>query len=239
MLLVAAEICVHATCKWLSRVEQQSRDFRIKSNGGACNTSILRIGRRSAPRGPRFSAKLFIFKRYLEIRFVETPDKRIDGFYEEQYDNSSWDDITVPAHWQLQGYDYPQYTNVRYPWEVKDEGLNQPFAPTKYNPVGSYVRHLPCRNWQGQPVFISFQGVESAFYVWVNGDLVGYSEDTFTPADFDLTPYLREGENKLAVEVYRWCDASWLEDQDFWRMSGFFAMCTYTRLRRRILMIYS
>ena len=78
------------------------------------------------------------------------------------------------------------------------------------------------QGWDGQPVFISFQGVESAFYVWVNGDLVGYSEDTFTPADFDITPYLEEGENKLAVEVYRWCDASWLEDQDFWRMSGIF-----------------
>lgn len=101
--------------------------------------------------------------------------------------------------------------------------LNLPFAPTKYNPVGQYVRHFTiAENWGDQPIYISFQGVESAFYVWVNGDLVGYSEDTFTPAEFDLTPYLVNGQNKLAVEVYRWSDASWLEDQDFWRMSGIF-----------------
>ncbi|QYR22672.1 DUF4981 domain-containing protein [Paenibacillus sp. sptzw28] len=157
-----------------------------------------------------------------KFAFAETPDKRIAGFYEEGYDCGGWDEIPVPSHWQLQGYDYPQYTNVRYPWEETEE-LMPPFAPTKYNPVGSYVRTFSVpENWQGQPVFISFQGVESAFYVWVNGELVGYSEDTFTPAEFDLTPYLREGDNKLAVEVYRWCDASWLEDQDFWRMSGIF-----------------
>ncbi|MBW7457599.1 DUF4981 domain-containing protein, partial [Paenibacillus sepulcri] len=157
-----------------------------------------------------------------KFAWAPTPDKRIANFYEQGFDSSAWDEITVPAHWQLQGYDYPQYTNIRYPWEETEE-LIPPFAPTKYNPVGSYVRTFTVPgDWQGQPVYISFQGVESAFYVWVNGDLVGYSEDTFTPAEFDLTPYLIEGENKLAVEVYRWCDASWLEDQDFWRMSGIF-----------------
>ncbi|RED61721.1 glycoside hydrolase family 2 TIM barrel-domain containing protein [Cohnella lupini] len=157
-----------------------------------------------------------------KFSFAENPDKRIRNFYAQGFDVSGWGNIQVPAHWQLQGYDYPQYTNIRYPW-IDSESLKPPFAPTKYNPVGSYVRtfEIP-RNWNGQPVFISFQGVESAFYVWLNGELVGYSEDTFTPAEFDLTPYLAEGENKLAVEVYRWCDASWLEDQDFWRMSGIF-----------------
>ncbi|WP_308638215.1 glycoside hydrolase family 2 TIM barrel-domain containing protein [Paenibacillus silvisoli] len=158
-----------------------------------------------------------------KFAFAETPVKRITHFYEESFDHSSWDEINVPGHWQLQGYDYPQYTNIRYPWEESEPELIQPFAPTKYNPVGSYVRTFTIPDdWKGQPVFISFQGVESAFYVWVNGELVGYSEDTFTPAEFDLTPYLKAGDNKLAVEVYRWCDASWLEDQDFWRMSGIF-----------------
>src|SRR5699024_11488519 len=97
------------------------------------------------------------------------------------------------------------------------------FAPTKYNPVGQYVKTftLP-EQWDGLPTYISFQGVESAFYVWVNGDFVGYSEDSFTAAEFDVTPYLQAGENTIAVEVYRWCDASWLEDQDFWRLSGIF-----------------
>ncbi|GIO11865.1 beta-galactosidase [Cohnella xylanilytica] len=157
-----------------------------------------------------------------KFAWAENPDKRIRSFYELGYDHGSWDEIEVPSHWQLQGYDYPQYTNVNYPW-IHQEELLPPFTPTKYNPVGSYVRTFSVpENWKGQPVFISFQGVESAFYVWLNGELVGYSEDTFTPAEFDLTPYLVEGENKLAVEVYRWCDASWLEDQDFWRMSGIF-----------------
>jgi beta-galactosidase len=153
---------------------------------------------------------------------VESPDKRVTNFFEKDFDHREWAEIKVPAHWQLQGYDYPQYTNVRYPWE-DTEDIQAPFAPTKYNPVGQYVQTFTVpESWQGQPVFINFQGVESAFYVWLNGDLVGYSEDTFTPAEFDLTAYLIDGENKLAVEVYRWCDASWLEDQDFWRMSGIF-----------------
>lgn len=157
-----------------------------------------------------------------KFSFAETPDKRSTNFYEVDYDTSGWDSIQVPSHWQLQGYDYPQYTNVRYPWEGKED-IKPPFAPTAYNPVGSYVHTFSVPDeWKGLPVYISFQGVESAFYIWVNGDLVGYSEDSFTPAEFDLTPYLQEGENKLAVEVYRWCDASWLEDQDFWRMSGIF-----------------
>lgn len=157
-----------------------------------------------------------------KFNFAENPEKRIKDFYKKDFDTSVWKDIKVPSHWQLQGYDYPQYTNIKYPWTGKED-IKAPFAPVKYNPVGSYVRDFTVpENWKKQPVFISFQGVESAFYVWVNGDLVGYSEDTFTPSEFDLTPYLVEGENKLAVEVYRWSDASWLEDQDFWRMSGIF-----------------
>ncbi|WP_373232307.1 glycoside hydrolase family 2 TIM barrel-domain containing protein [Cohnella sp.] len=168
------------------------------------------------------SAHYHLLNGQWRFAFAENPDKRIKDFYKSDFDSSSWNEIKVPAHWQLQGYDYPQYSNVRYPW-IDSEILKPPFAPTKYNPVGSYIRtfHVP-DGWQGKPVFISFQGVESAFYIWLNGELVGYSEDTFTPAEFDLTPYLIEGENKLAVEVYRWCDASWLEDQDFWRMSGIF-----------------
>lgn len=157
-----------------------------------------------------------------KFAWAENPDARIANFYERDFDHGDWADIPVPSHWQLQGYDYPQYTNITYPWVHREE-LLPPQAPTKYNPVGSYVRTFTVPEaWDHQPVFISFQGVESAFYVWVNGELVGYSEDTFTPAEFDLTPYLVRGENKLAVEVYRWCDASWLEDQDFWRLSGIF-----------------
>ncbi|NBC68759.1 DUF4981 domain-containing protein [Paenibacillus sacheonensis] len=176
-----------------------------------------------ALRGDRSASRSFeSLNGMWKFAWAENPSKRIVDFYEDSFDHAGWDEIKVPTHWQLQGYDYPQYTNIRYPWEASED-LVQPFAPTKYNPVGSYVRSFQVpEGWEGQPVFISFQGVESAFYVWLNGELVGYSEDTFTPAEFDLTPYLRAGDNKLAVEVYRWCDASWLEDQDFWRMSGIF-----------------
>jgi beta-galactosidase len=175
-----------------------------------------------------FQGDTYKSKNYISLNgswkfsFAENPDKRIKNFYEKDYDCSNWEEIKVPGHWQLQGYDYPQYTNKLYPWHGK-ENIKPPFAPTEYNPVGSYVRSFTIpENFEGRPVYISFQGVESAFYVWVNGNFVGYSEDTFSPKEFDITPYLIEGENKLAVEVYRWCDASWLEDQDFWRLSGIF-----------------
>ncbi|GGG23374.1 glycoside hydrolase family 2 TIM barrel-domain containing protein [Paenibacillus abyssi] len=171
---------------------------------------------------PKQSSSYFSLNGSWKFSFAENPEQRIKNFYSQDYDYSGWADMPVPSHWQLQGYDYPQYTNIRYPWQDTEE-VKPPFAPTKYNPVGSYIRTFTMPEaWRNQPVFISFQGVESAFYVWLNGELVGYSEDTFTPAEFDLTPYLVEGENKLAVEVYRWCDASWLEDQDFWRLSGIF-----------------
>ncbi len=157
-----------------------------------------------------------------KFHFSKNPDGRIKDFYQNDFDVSKWEQINVPAHWQLEGYDYPQYVNTRYPW-IEHEEIEAPFAPTNYNPVGQYVTtfDLP-DSWEEKPVILHFAGVEAAFYVWLNGELVGYSEDTFTPAEFNLTPYLQKGENKLAVEVYRWADASWLEDQDFWRMSGIF-----------------
>lgn len=169
------------------------------------------------------------------FHWSDNPSNRVHDFHEDGYDDSGWDTIEVPSHWQLKGYDYPQYTNITYPWTGRED-IKAPFAPTIYNPVGQYARtfRVP-EGWQGQPVYISFQGVESAFYVWLNGELVGYSEDTFTPAEFDLTPYLTEGDNRLAVEVYRWCDASWLEDQDFWRLSGIFRdVCLYTTPRAHV-----
>ena len=159
-----------------------------------------------------------------KFQIADNPSKRDINFHSMNYDCSQWKEIAVPGHWQLQGYDYPQYTNLRYPWE-KTEDIKPPFAPTIYNPVGSYIRYFNIpKKWNDwdTPIYLNFQGVESAFYVWVNGELVGYSQDSFTPAEFDISPYVKEGENKLAVEVYRWCDGSWLEDQDFWRLSGIF-----------------
>ena len=156
------------------------------------------------------------------FKLVDRPSERIYGFEHPEYSVEEWDLIKVPSNWQMEGYDYPQYTNVIYPW-VDTEEVIAPNAPVKYNPVGHYVRYFELKeNFKNKPTYISFQGVESAFYLYINGECIGYSEDSFTSADFDLTPYLREGKNKLAVEVFRWSDASWLEDQDFWRLSGIF-----------------
>ncbi len=173
-------------------------------------------------RKPYSSSNMHLLNGIWKFKLVDRPADRIPDFWDMQHMTITWDDIKVPGHWQLQGYDYPQYTNQVYPW-VGNEEVAEGVAPLEYNPVGAYVTNfdLP-EGFKGQPVYISFQGVESAFYLYINGDCIGYSEDSFTNSDFDLTPYLKEKGNKLAVEVFRWCDASWLEDQDFWRMSGIF-----------------
>ncbi|HTG69224.1 MAG TPA: glycoside hydrolase family 2 TIM barrel-domain containing protein [Candidatus Udaeobacter sp.] len=150
------------------------------------------------------------------------PADRPERFHQPDYDCDGWRDIEVPGHIQLQGYGKPQYVNTMYPWDGHND-IRPPAIPEDHNPVGSYVKYFKVPdNMLGRPVYVSFQGVESAFYVWLNGEFVGYSEDSFTPAEFDLSPYLQEGENKLAVEVYQRSTGSWLEDQDFWRFSGIF-----------------
>ena len=146
----------------------------------------------------------------------------IEGFETEDYNAKTWDDIRVPAHIQMEGYGVPHYTNITYPWEGVDAILPGEI-PTEFNPVASYVKYftLP-EGWDEQRVVISFQGVESGFSVWLNGHYVGYSENSFDPAEFELTPYLCEGENKLAVRVWKWTASSWCEDQDFFRFSGIY-----------------
>lgn len=149
---------------------------------------------------------------------AETPD----GFEAEDFDCKGWEDIRVPAHIQMEGYDKPQYVNVQYPWDGH-EAIEPGEIPTQFNPVASYVKYFTVpENMQGKRLFVSFQGVESGFALWCNGSYVGYSEDTFTPSEFELTSYLKEGENKLAVQVFKWTSGSWCEDQDFFRFSGIF-----------------
>ncbi|GMK41398.1 beta-galactosidase [Paenibacillus sp. CCS19] len=157
-----------------------------------------------------------------KFSYAVHPAARAQSFYQLDYDCGGWDIIEVPGHIQLQGYGKPQYVNTMYPWDGHHD-LRPPAIPENDNPVGSYVKvfDLP-QAMEGRPVFISFQGVESAFYVWLNGQFVGYAEDSFTPSEFDLTPYVQAGENKLAVEVYQRSTGGWLEDQDFWRFSGIF-----------------
>lgn len=144
------------------------------------------------------------------------------GFEAADYDCKSWDEIRVPAHIQMEGYDVPIYTNTTYPWEA-DESIKPGEVPELFNPVASYVKYFTIpENMKNKRVCISFQGVESGFALWLNGHYVGYSEDTFDPSDFELTDYIVEGENKLAVRVWKWTSSSWCEDQDFYRFSGIF-----------------
>lgn len=163
-----------------------------------------------------------------KFRFSMTPAERPADFYKPSCSVSSWDTIQVPSNWQLSGYGTAIYTNVPYPFKpdpprvMGDPPKNWP-AYKERNSVGSYRRdfHLPA-SWKGERVMIRFDGVESAFYVWLNGRKVGYSQDSYTGAEFDLTPYVKPGRNTIAVEVYRWSDGSYLEDQDFLRLSGIF-----------------
>lgn len=146
----------------------------------------------------------------------------VPEFWKQDYDCGDWEDIHVPAHIQMEGYGVPQYANVQYPWEGH-EALDFHEIPRRFNPTASYVKYfvLP-EDWQGARVFLSLQGAESAAAVWLNGAYVGYSGDSFSPSDFELTDYLQEGENKLSVQVFQWTAGSWCEDQDFFRFSGLF-----------------
>ena len=150
------------------------------------------------------------------------PGQVIPGFEQPDFDCSGWNDIHVPAHIQMEGYGAPQYCNTGYPWDGLGK-LMPGDLPENYNPVACYVKTFRLtEDMQGKRVFISFQGVESCVAVWLNGTYIGFSSDSFTPHEFELTDALREGENKLACRVYRWCAGSWLEDQDFLRFSGIF-----------------
>ena len=154
--------------------------------------------------------------------YAESPSMRVKEFYRKDFDLAGFDYIKVPGHIQTQGYDRNQYINTMYPWDGQEE-LRPPMVSDRYNPTGSYVRYFELdEKLAGKKVCLSFQGVETAMYVWLNGKFVGYSEDSFTPAEFEVTDYLEPGENKLAVEVYKRSSASWLEDQDFFRFSGIF-----------------
>ena len=157
-----------------------------------------------------------------KFHYAKNDAQTIPGFEAENYNCRPWDDIRVPAHIQMEGYDIPQYANIQYPWDGRED-VWRDAVPTDFNPVASYVKYftLP-EGFIKNGLYISFQGVESGFALWLNGSYVGYSEDSFTPSEFDLTPYVKEGENKLAVKVFKWTSSSWCEDQDFYRFSGIF-----------------
>ena len=157
-----------------------------------------------------------------KFHYARNYGSAIPGFEKEEYCCKDWDDIRVPAHIQMEGYDAPQYANVQYPWEGHED-IHPGEIPEHFNPVASYVKYFEVpEEMQGKRLFISFQGAESGIALWLNGQFVGYSEDSFTPSEFELTEYVKEGENKLAAQVFKWTASSWCEDQDFFRFSGIY-----------------
>ena len=174
------------------------------------------------------------------FHWSRSPSARPVDFYREDFDVSDWDLLPVPSNWEIHGYGVPIYANTHVPWANSGRmshqdihsfppyitflsGTNPPSVRKDWNPVGSYRRTFTLPpTWDGKRVHLDFAGVKSAFYLWVNGQRVGYSQDSFTPAAFDITPFVTSGRNTLAVEVYRWSDGSYLELQDMWRLSGIF-----------------
>ena len=157
-----------------------------------------------------------------KFHYARNYGSAIPGFEKADYCCRDWDDIRVPAHIQMEGYDAPQYANVQYPWEGHED-IHPGEIPEHFNPVASYVKYFEVpEEMQGKRLFISFQGAESGIALWLNGQFIGYSEDSFTPSEFELTEYVKEGENKLAAQVFKWTASSWCEDQDFYRFSGIY-----------------
>jgi beta-galactosidase len=151
-----------------------------------------------------------------KFAWAASPAGRIEGFHRPDFDVSEWADIPVPSNWERHGYGKPKYVNVDYVFPA-----DEPRVPLEDNPVGSYRREFTIPDhWQGRRIFLRFGAANSGLYVWVNGERVGYSEDSKLPAEFDITEQVRPGRNVVAAEVYQWTSGSYLEDQDFWSVSG-------------------
>jgi len=223
--------------------------FKVKSVGGQYdweNPQVLGINKLpyhstlQLPSKEKDCKEIVSLDGMWSFHWSKDPDERPVDFYKTEYDVSSWDKIQVPGNWQMQGYGTPIYINMSYPFKrdeprVMGEGEHGWTSFENRNPVGSYVTTInipstsshtskasPRGGLEGASYILHFGAVKSAMYVWVNGQKVGYSQNSMSPAEFDITSYLHEGENKLAVEVYRWSDGSYLECQDMWRLSGIF-----------------
>ena len=190
-------------------------------------TSYSYASVKDALKGDRKASKLVMLNGPWKFNFVKDDEQRPMDFFKEDFNGKDWDYIPVPSNWEVEGYGQPIYTNSFYPFspDVLDTWprVNRPRPPYIYrdNPVGSYYRdfELPA-DWNEQRIILHFGGVSSAFYCWVNGNQVGYSQGSRLPAEFDISDFVKPGKNRLAVQVFRWCDGSYLEDQDMWRLSG-------------------
>ncbi len=194
-----------------------------------------------ALRGDRTKSRMMLLNGEWQFKFVEREEERPQDFMGKDFVDDGWATIEVPSNWEMKGYGQPIYTNITYPFtpNILDPnikytwiGPQPPMPPFIYrdNPVGSYFRDFEVpEGWEDGSIILHFGGVTSAFYVWVNGEMVGYSQDSCLAAEFDVTDYLNEGCNRLAVQVFRWSDGSYLEDQDMWRLSG---------IHREVMLLY-
>ncbi|MEN8193932.1 MAG: glycoside hydrolase family 2 TIM barrel-domain containing protein [Bacteroidota bacterium] len=156
-----------------------------------------------------------------KFNWVKNPKDKPDNFFTSSFDITDWDYIDVPSNWELKGYGIPIYVNQPYEFMWDRKRPNPPYLPENYNPVGSYKRNFTIPGkWKNREIFINFGAVKSAFHIWINGRYVGYSQGSKTPAEWNITEYLLDKENSISLEVYRWSDGSYLECQDFWRISG-------------------
>jgi beta-galactosidase len=165
---------------------------------------------------PLQSERFLSLDGHWKFQWVRSPGQRTKDFYKEDLDDSDWDTIPVPSNWEVEGFGHPIYLDERYPFTT-----TWPEVPDDYNPVGTY-RHrfqLP-KAWPDNEIILHFAGAKSAMYLYLNGQFLGYSQGSKTPAEFNITPFVKEGENLLAIQMYRWSDASYLESQDMLRMSG-------------------
>ena len=192
---------------------------------------VLQINREPArayfiPYGEKQGDRMLLLNGQWKFRWTKTPEERIKDFYRTDYDASSWKTLAVPANWEVNGYGTPIYVSAGFPFKidpprVTSEPKKEWTTYVERNPTGQYRRTftLPA-SWDNGQTFLRFEGVMSAFYVWVNGKKVGYSQGSMEPSEFNITPYINRGENQIAIEVYKYSDGSYLEDQDFWRFGG-------------------
>ena len=168
---------------------------------------------------PQDSVNIKFLNGNWKFNWSKNPAERPKDFFKTEFNSNEWSTMPVPSNWQIEGHGQPLYTNINYPFSIK----NPPHIDNNDNPVGSYLTDFTVpENFDGKNTHLLFEGVNSAFYLWINGEYVGYSQGSRTPAEFDISKYLKPGKNTLAAEVYRWGDGAFLEDQDFWRLSGIF-----------------
>ena len=223
LVLLAGPVCnIFAAEEW-----QDQNVLHINTVQPHASMAVYENGEDALSMDSCNSERMQLLNGNWKFNWVAGPSERPTDFYQINYDDSQWDMIPVPSNWQVQGYGIPIYANTDYPFNTSNPPSIMDDVPGHYtksklpNPVGSY-RHtfnVP-ENWTNGQIFLKFEGVQSAFYLWINGQYAGYSQGSMTAAEFDITQYINSGENTLAAQVYRWSDGSYLEDQDFWRISG-------------------